>query len=213
MKKLFIYKLLIVVVMALIGAYFYNKLPNIVPTHWWIDGKPDQMWGKLGFIVMFPLMSLWLTLLFSFLPKLDPKKENYPKFEKSWEVFQFTILWFFAYIYSVSIYASLNSNVNMNQYMMIWMWLMFIILGNYMGKIRQNYFVGIKLPWTLANEEVWNKTHRLWGKMFMLAWLVFLANTFLLINTAWILWVLVTAILVVPVVYSYYIFKNINNVK
>lgn len=213
MKKLFIYKLLIIIAMTLVWAYFYRQLPDIIPTHWWIDGKPDHMGGKLWHIIMFPIISLWLVVLFSFLPMLDPKKENYPKFEKAWEVFQFSLLWFFAYIYFASIYAWLHSDFNMNIIMLTWIGTLFIILGNFMWKIRQNYFVWIKLPWTLANEEVWNKTHRLWWKMFMLAWVVFFANAFFQFNSAWILWVMITVILVVPVVYSYYIFKNLPNVK
>lgn len=213
MKKLFIYKLLIIIVMACVWAYFYSKLPNMIPTHWWLNGKPDQIWWKLWHIVTFPLMALWLTILFSFLPRLDPKGENYPKFEKAWEVFQFSLLWFFAYIYFVSIYASLHNDVNMSIYMLTWIGTLFIILGNYMWKIRQNYFVWIKLPWTLANEEVWNKTHRLWWRMFMLAWVVFFINAFLQFNSAWILWVMITSILVIPVIYSYIIFKNLNNAR
>lgn len=213
MKKLFILKLLLVLCMFLVWFYFYDKLPQTIPTHWWYDWRPDNMWDKLLHLVMFPFITLWLVLLFSFLPRLDPKKENYPKFEKTWEVFQFSLIWFFMYIYFVSIYAWFHQDLNMNKFMLSWIWVLFIILGNYMWKIRQNYFIWIKLPWTLANEEVWNKTHRLWWKMFMLAWLIFIINAFVQIYVFALIWILLTLVLFVPVIYSYFSYKKITNAK
>lgn len=208
MKKLLVYKLLIVLLMWLVWAYFYNKLPDMVPVHWWLDWKPDRMWSKIMHITMFPLISLWMVILFYFLPKLDPKKENYEKFWGIWEIFQFSILWFFAYIYFLTTFVTLNPEYNISKFVLLWIWVLFIILWNYMWKIRQNYFIGIKLPWTLANEEVWNKTHRFGWKMFMLAWILFIINAFFLWQTFIILWFVILAIIFAPIVYSFVVFKK-----
>lgn len=102
-----------------------------------------------------------MVILFQFLPKMDPKRENYPKFEKTWEIFQFSLLIFFAYAYFITIFAALDPSLNVNKSIMLGIGALFVIIGNYMGKIRKNYFIGFRLPWTLDNEEAWNKTHRL----------------------------------------------------
>lgn len=210
MKKLLVYKLLIVLVMTIIWIYVYPMLPDIVPIHWGFDGKPDRMWSKLMSLIMFPAISLLLVILFYYLPRFDPKKENYAKFWEIWEIFQFSILWFFAYIYFLSIFITLNPEYNMSKFVLFWLWALFLVLWNYMWKIRQNYFVGIKLPWTLANEEVWNKTHRFGWKMFMLAWILFMINAFFLRQTFLISGLAIWAALIAPIVYSYMIFKKIK---
>ena len=113
-------------------------------------------------------MILGMIVLFWFLPKLDPKKENYEKFGKAWEVFQFAIIGFTAYIHIISLIMAMHPEYSMSPFMFGGLGVFFIILGNFMGKIRRNYFVGIKTPWTIDNEEVWNKTTRLSGWLWVL---------------------------------------------
>lgn len=211
--KLLVLKLIIIVYMFVLWYYFYPVLPSIMPIHWNYAWVADNFAPKLRALLMFPILSLGIFTMFYFLPKLDPKKANYPKFEKAWEAFQISLLVFFAYIYTISIYATLNPEINMWKYMMIWLWILFIIMGNYMWKIRRNYFIWIRLPWTIDNEEVWNKTHRLWGKCFMIAWLIFLINAFLNLNPAIVFGLIISSVLIIPVVYSYLEFKKISNIK
>lgn len=210
MNKFLLGKILIVVAMFLTWIYFYNLLPDNMPIHWNYEGKVDNYWTKNQALFLFPGIALILVIMFYFLPAMDPKKDNYPKFEKTWEIFQFAILWFFAYIYFVSIFITLNPEYNMNNFMMIWLWLLFMILGNYMGKIRQNYFVWIKLPWTLANDEVWNKTHRFWGKTFLWAGLLFFINAFIGFKSPFIFLIIIVLTLLSPIIYSYIIFKKLK---
>jgi uncharacterized membrane protein len=189
---------------------FYPELPGTMPIHWNMAGTADSFAPKAQALFIFPGIALAMLALFQFLPKIDPKKENYPKFEKTWEIIQFALLVFFAYVYGLVIWASLDPGMNMNRYAMLGIGTLFVILGNYMGKIRRNYFVGYKLPWTIDNDEVWNKTHRLGGKMFMLGGAAFIANAFLNLYLAAMTVVIVGVILVVPVVYSYVIFRKIR---
>lgn len=210
MKKLFIYKLLIVLLMTIVWAYFYPKLPDLVPIHWWPDWTADKMWSKLINIISFPLLNLAVTLLFPILYKIDPKKENYAKFSNIWEIIQFSIIWYFAYVYFIVIYASLNPDIKVTQFMLLWISVLFIILGNFMWKIRQNYFVWIKLPWTLANEEVWNKTHRFSWKLFVIWWILILLNSFFLFYSFVVFLIILTVIIILPWIYSYLIFKKHN---
>jgi len=91
---------------------------------------------------------------------------------------------------------------------------LFIILGNYMGKIKPNWFMGIRTPWTLSNEEVWNKTHRLGGKMFILLGLVMICGTFLPSETFWKAFtVSIVIILLIPMIYSYLLYRKLKENK
>jgi len=104
---------------------------------------------------------LAMIILFRFLPKIDPKKANYEKFGKTWEIIQFTIIGFMTYIYFVSFLVTLHPEYSINSFMLFGLGAMFVLMGNYMGKIKHNFFVGIKTPRTIADEDVWKKTHRL----------------------------------------------------
>jgi uncharacterized membrane protein len=113
-----------------------------------------------------------------------------------------------AYVYFVSIYVILNPTVNISTFIMVWIWILFIIIWNYMWKIKQNFFIWMKLPWTLDNEEVWNKTHRFSGKIFMLWGLILIINAFLKWQILWVFIFAILLILIVPALYSYFEFQK-----
>lgn len=199
--------------MAIIGGYMYTELPDIVPIHWGIDGHPDQMGNKLTQILFFPIIALIFVIVSPIVPRLDPKKDNYKKFAPIWEIVQFSILALFFYIYLVTFYAILHPEINIGVFMMSGIGILFLILGNYLGKIRQNYFVGIKLPWTIDNEEVWNKTHRFGGKIFMFGGIIMLFDSYFQIYPFVILLSIIGMILIAPTIYSYILHKNILKKK
>jgi uncharacterized membrane protein len=208
MKKTIIYKLLIVAIMFWISIFYWWKLPDIVPTHWGFDGQPNNWWSKYIVLVLLPLITLTMAILFPLLSKIDPKSENYKDFSKSWEIIQFSIIWMMAYFHSVILYVIAHPEVNISMFVMIWIWILFILLWNYMWKIKQNYFVWVKLPWTLNSDEVWNKTNRLSWKIFVIVWLILIINSFLQWYVYWVLIFLVIIISVVPTIYSYKIYKK-----
>lgn len=209
-NKRIITKLLILVSMLTAGLFFYNQLPNTIPTHRNIEWKADNFWSKIS-IFFIPLITLFMVILFPILSKLDPKKENYEKFSKYWEIMQITIIWFMAYIHFVMIYIILHPTISINFFMLIWLWIFFIMLWNYMWKIRRNYFIWVKTPWTLDNDEVWNKTSRLSGWIFVLSWIIFLAQAFIMKYLLITFIVTIALCITFPFVYSYIIFKNIQN--
>ncbi len=192
------------------GVYFYNLLPDIVPIHWNIEGEVDNYANKNYSVVWIPIFTLVLMALFRVLPMVDPKKEKYEKFSDIYEIIQAAIIGFMAYLYYVTMFAALDTDLNVGMYVMFGIGVLFILMGNYLGKVRQNYFVGIKTPWTLDNEEVWNKTHRLGGWCFVISGLIFVAQAFVGVMS---IWVFVLAILIstlVPIVYSYWLFNQIE---
>ena len=192
------------------GVYFYNLLPDIVPIHWNIEGEVDNYASKNYTVILIPIITLAMLVLFRFLPMLDPKKDKYEKFADIYEIIQAAIIGFFTYMYFVTMVAALNAEMNVGMYVMFGIGVLFILMGNYLGKVRQNYFVGIKTPWTLENEEVWNKTHRLGGWCFVLAGLIFVAQAFVGVMSIWVFVLAIVISSLVPVGYSYWLYKQIK---
>ena len=174
---------ILLVVLAIIASfYFYANFPEQVPIHWNTAGEVDNYGSKAVGAFLFPGIILGMYLMFLFLPLVDPKKKRYEQFRKVYHVFKNILILFMAAIYFISSLNALGYNVEIGVWVPVLVGLLFIVLGNYMGKIKPNWFMGIRTPWTLSSEEVWNKTHRLGGKLFMLCGLVIMLMNYLPIN-------------------------------
>lgn len=210
MKKDWI--LIFIILLSFIATIFlYNDLPEEIPRQWGLDGEVNSYWGK-GAVFFTALLPLLLYFLMKFLPKIDPKKESYNKHKKAYHMTIFSVIIFLIIVHWVSIYASLGNNINIQLLVNVGVGALFIIIGNYMGQIRHNYFFGIRTPWTLANEEVWKKTHRVARYPFVLLGILFIIVGFLPGEIAIGIVIGATIIMVLFItLYSYLIFKKINN--
>lgn len=171
---------LLLIILTLVSAvYFYNNLPERVAVHWNFKGQVDAYGSGQTQAIIMPLVAVGMYLLFLLLPYLDPKKERYEQFNKVYHIFKDMILALFVIIYFIVGLNGLGYNLPVGVIIPILIGLLFIIIGNYMAKIKMNWFMGIRTPWTLSSEEVWNKTHRFGGKMFILAGLLMIAESFL----------------------------------
>lgn len=141
-------------------------LPEKIANHWGIYGQVDGWSGKESQFFL-AAMPLGMLVLFQVMPLLDPKKKNYIYHEKAYIIFMATLTLFFLGMNAITLLFNLGYNVDVALYVPFTMGILFAIMGNYMGQFRHNYFVGIRNPWTLANETVWRKTHRIGGRMFM----------------------------------------------
>jgi uncharacterized membrane protein len=201
---------LVIILVAIISSfYFYSVFPEQVATHWNFRGEADNFSSKFIGAFSIPVLLIFVYLLFYFLPFLDPKKEKYKFFAKSYHVFKNIILLFLFLTYILAGFEAIGKIKAVGVAIPLMVGVLFIIIGNYMGKIKSNWFVGIKTPWTLSSEEVWNKTHRFGGKMFILSGILiglspFLPDNLVLIN-------FIFAILIVSLgtfAYSYFIYKK-----
>ncbi|MGJ7036156.1 SdpI family protein [Anoxybacillus eryuanensis] len=143
-------------------------LPNEVAIHWNVAGEPDDFMNKWWGVLLFPLLLTGMTFLLIYLPKIDPRKENYEKFEKVYRIFLHVLVIFFVSLHVVTLAYNIGISVQVDVVVPLGVGLLFIVLGNYMPKIKPNYFFGIRTPWTLENEVVWQKTHRVGGKVFVI---------------------------------------------
>ncbi|MFA4834132.1 MAG: SdpI family protein [Patescibacteria group bacterium] len=198
---------LLVLVAAIISSfYFYSHSSEIVPTHWNFAGEVDN-WGSRSIAFVIPAVMVGIYILFLVFPFLDPKKEKYEQFSKVYHVFKGVMILFMAILYFATSLNILGYNLPIGIIVPVGVGLLFIIMGNYMGKIKMNWFFGIKTPWTLSSEEVWNKTHRFGGKMFILSGLLIALDAFLPVS--WRLGVFIAALIILllgTMVYSYVIY-------
>jgi uncharacterized membrane protein len=199
-----IFSLLLIAISIAASFYFYAHFPERVITHWGLNGEPNGYSGRAFAAFFFPALFIAMYFLFVFLPRLDPKKERYAEFAKVYDVFRNFILAFMVVIYFIASFSNLGLNLNINLFVPAAVGLLFIVLGNYMGKIKPNWFVGIRTPWTMSSETVWNKTHRFGGKVFILGGLLMIISG--AAPLAWRLPLFIADIIVLllgTVVYSY----------
>ena len=209
-SKSFYFRLLLVAGMIVASLILYPKLPDTIPTHWGINGQPDDWGSKVWAAWLIPGISIVFMLLFPFLAKIDPKSENYKKFSGPYQAIQTLLIAFMAFIFFLQYYFTFYPARQelMTPIMLSAMGVMFIVLGNTMGKVRQNFFVGLKTPWTLADPEVWQKSQRLAGWMFVIAGIIFLLEAWLQLYVGIVFIIVILAIVLVPTVYSYLLFKK-----
>ncbi|WLR52816.1 SdpI family protein [Bacillus tianshenii] len=179
MMKKYLPAFIPVVVSFLVSIVVYGSLPEQIPIHFSANGEPDNYMGKPLGPFLVPLTTLGLFVLMVFLPKVDPRKENYTRFQGSYVLIVSVIIWFLAAIHVIVLMYALGYNLHLNTVFPIGTGILFLILGNYMPKVKHNYFVGVKTPWTLANEKVWYRTHRFAGKVFMFIGIVLIGMVFI----------------------------------
>jgi len=157
-----------------VGVYFYPQLPEEVASHWNAQGQVDDYMGRFWGAFLMPIVSLVIYLMFLLIPKIDPMKENIKKFRKYFDGFILAIILFLFYIYSLTIFWNLGYRFNFSRYMIPAFAILMYCAGVLISKAEKNWFIGIKTPWTLSNDKVWNKTHKLGGKLFKISAVIIL---------------------------------------
>jgi uncharacterized membrane protein len=191
------------------GWYFYQHFPAQVVTHWNFYGQPDAWGGKTANAWMFPGILTAMYILFSILPNFDPRKDRYPEFGKVYSLFKNIFLLVMLIVMLAAGLYNLGYNVQIQYVVPTVIGLLMIVIGNYMGKIKPNWFMGIRTPWTLSSENVWNKTHRVGGYAFIVFGLILIVVPFL--PAALGLTAFVAGILIVTFgtfVYSYLVYRQ-----
>lgn len=198
---------LITLIPILIGLILWGKLPDELPTHWNAEGVVDG-WSSKGFAVfglpIFLFVIHWICLLAT---NADPKKQNHT--DKILGI----VLWIcpvISVLGGVLIYGTaLGMEFEVDKIVLILMGLMFIIIGNYLPKCKQNYTIGIKIPWTLNDEENWNKTHRMGGRLWVISGFAIMLCMLLPVEAMGIVLIAVLVVAaVVPMVYSYLFYRK-----
>ena len=200
-KKLIILTAIITLLPILMGVALWEQLPDQIATHFDVNGVADGWSSKPFAVFCLPFFLLVVHLLCTFGTAADPRKQNI-----SGKMLRL-VLWVcpvISVITNGSVYLiALGKDIDISLICMLLVGFMFIIVGNYLPKCRQNYTMGIKLPWTLADEENWNKTHRMAGWLWMATGVVFLLMTFIGRITQWFFLTAIIITVLVPTIYSF----------
>lgn len=206
-KNTIVVTTLVTLLPLVVGLLLWNRLPAQIPIHWNFAGEIDGYSGKLFAVVGLPLFLAAMHLVCAVAMGIDPKKDNI-----TGKVYSM-VLWIIPVItlgVMGAVYvAALGVAIDIVSIVGILVGLLFVVMGNYMPKCSRNYTVGYRLPWTLEDEENWNKTHRLAGKMYVLGGLLMLISVPLGFFTAALL--AATLLAVVPVAYSYRMYRKAHN--
>lgn len=192
----------------ILSAFLYNKLPDQMPMHWNFAGEVDRYGAKLEGAFLMPFLNAGILFMLIWLPVIDPKRASYERFESFYKLFQWIMVIFFTIMHALVLIWSLGYQVSIGLYVKLAVGALFMILGNYMGKVGPNWFVGIKTPWTLENPEVWTKTHRLAGPLFFAAGIIIALMAF--VDGALSFWIIMISTFIaafVPIIYSYFIYR------
>lgn len=206
-KKKLILTSIVILLPIIIGLILWNKLPDKLPTHWNAEGVVDGWSSKMFAVIGLPgfLFAIhWVCVLAS---SADPKKQN---IEGKVLNIVFWVCPIISVLGAVLIYGTaLGMEFKVDKIILALVGIMFIVIGNYLPKCKQSYTVGIKLPWTLSDEDNWNRTHRLGGKLWVVCGLVFIVSMFLpnKFMVAIFLSVIAAGVFV-PTVYSYLLYRE-----
>lgn len=195
---------IVILIPLVIGLLLWKRLPDRIATHFGLDNQADGWSGKPMAVFGLPLMMLAVQWICFLAVTFDPKRKNI-----SSKMFSL-VLWIvpvISLITSLMILAgAIGYKMNIGLIVNVIVGIVFIMLGNYLHKVKQNYTVGVKLPWTLNNEENWNRTNRLSAWIFVIGGVAMIVNAFFVAD--WIAPVVIAAALIIPTVYSFVLYKK-----
>ncbi|TNE80480.1 MAG: DUF1648 domain-containing protein [Bacteroidetes bacterium] len=188
-------------------------LPSEVASHYGLNGKPDRTMKPFEFMLIMTVIGLFTSSVLYIAPRIDPKKNNYPHFKGLYFTVRIFVNVLMAGIVVMSYLEAMGNAIPIPRIISAAVMLLFLILGNHLGKVRNNYFVGIRTPWTLQNEEVWRRTHRLAAKLLSGSAAISIILSFFVTEPFLMVLILGTVLigLIFPTVYSYFVYRSLKS--
>ena len=208
MKTLSIVIAIILLIVPFIAiALFWGQIPDTVPTHYNFKGEPDA-WGSKSAVFILPAINMAMFILLLLVPRIDPKK-RVDLDNQGYMTLVMLLVAFFFCLFGFQFLGFLEMPVPQN-YIIYMFPVLFLVLGNYLTKVKPNYFIGVRTPWTLENEDVWRLTHRFTGRLWMITSLIFLVLMLLLSQfvALWMVLTYIAIVSIVPLVYSYMAYQK-----
>lgn len=199
----------LVVAMWLFSLVVWSRLPERVPIHWNVHGTVDRYGGRAEAALFAPALATVLWLLLRWLPRIDPRRENYAKFAGSYDLVVVVVLAILAVVHVATLGSALGWPVPVTRVMPVVIGVALVVIGNVLPRARPNWWFGIRTPWTLSNDRVWVRTHRVGGYALVVAGIAVVATAVL--PDPLIVPVLLVAVIgasLFSVVYSYLAWKQ-----
>lgn len=208
MRKGEITTLVIILISFIIGIYFYPNMPERMASHWNIQGEVDGYSSKFLGLFLIPSLSIGLFLLFIVIPKIDPLKYNIQNFRRYYDGFVVLITLFLFYLYILTVFWNIGIKFSLIQLLAPAFGMLFYYSGVLCENVTRNWFIGIRTPWTMSNDEVWDKTHKVGGKLFKIAGLTSLLGVFFQSFALFFILVPVILLTTYTIVYSYFQYQK-----
>jgi len=209
-RKMIVTVLVLILVTTLAGVLHWNGLPDPMASHWGINDQVNGTMPKFWGVFLMPLISLGLFLLFLLIPAIDPLKENIAKFRDAFNLFIAFMVLFLVYVQGLTLAWNLGfTHFKMSTSLMPALGLLFVLVGYMIRKAKRNFFIGIRTPWTLSNEKVWDETHRVGSWLFMGSGvLAILGSFFGGMTMFWFLFAPLIGSAIFLVIYSYVLYQR-----
>ncbi len=198
-----------VLALAILMGLWYSELPDPMPSHWNAKGEVDGFMDKDKNVALLLGLPLFCWGLMKLIPVISPKGFRTDEFSETVNILQVALVVFMSLIGVAVMLEARNFGLDMTNYVVVAVGMLLVVLGNYLGKVRKNFFIGIRTPWTLASDEVWSKTHRLGGWMFVLAGIVLALSGVFGINEIVMAGTIIIAA-VIPIAYSFILYQRIE---
>lgn len=203
-------KFLAIVVLAIVaGIVVYPHMPAQVVSHWNAAGQPDGTMSKFWGVFLLPLMLAILLVVYLIIPRIDPLEKNIALFRGAYDAFWLGVALFMAYLYALMLFYNTGSRFDFTIALVPAMALLFWLVGWLMARSKRNWFIGIRTPWTLSDDRIWEATHRLGGTLFRVTAVLMLGALAFPRELIWFVLIPVFVAAVVPVVYSYILYRRL----
>jgi uncharacterized membrane protein len=209
-KTTLVISITLIAIALIAGAVLWNQLPYQMASHWDVNDQVNGTMPKFWGVFMMPLVTLGMMALFLVIPNIDPLKANIAQFRETFNVFIVLIIAFMLYVHGLTLVWSLGfTNFKMSAAMLPFMGVLFIAIGYMLKKAKRNFFIGIRTPWTLSSDTVWDKTNQLGSVLFMLSGAFAIVGGFFGGMTAfWLMFVPLIGSTLFPLIYSYVLYRR-----
>ena len=212
-RNLTIVSAIVVGAMVVLGAWAWIGLPADaqVPIHWGADGQPNGYAPKTIGLFLVPLITVGVAAVFWVIPAVEPRRANFEKSGKAYGAIWIGAVCLMAVIQVLVVAVALGVELDMTLVVLVGVGALFIVIGNYLPKVRSNYLVGIRTPWTLTSDLSWDRTHRVGGRLFVIEGIVFILLGLLRPGATALLVTLIGGIVLMLVfvfAYSYRVWKS-----
>jgi uncharacterized membrane protein len=210
MSKQWTWIILAVLLIAAVGisVFAYPRMPERVVSHWNAQGQPDDTIGRFWGVALFPVVMLIATLLMLVIPLIDPLRSNIEKFRPTYHLFIVIFNVYFLYIHILTVIWNLGVHYELNLALIPAMAVLFFLIGLLLGRAKRNWFIGIRTPWTMSSDFVWERTHQRGALLFKIAAVIILFGLLLPNMLLFIMLVPILLIIIYLVVYSYVLYRQ-----
>ncbi|HZM25710.1 MAG TPA: SdpI family protein [Anaerolineales bacterium] len=202
--------LVMIIGATLAGLLLWSRLPEQMASHWNFNDQVDGYMSKFWGVFMVPLITLGMFVLFLVIPSIDPLKANIAQFREAFNLFIVLMVVFMLYIYGLTLAWNLGyTDFKISTSILPAIGLLFIFIGFMLRRAKRNFFIGIRTPWTLSSDQVWNKTHQLGSILFMASGALAVVGSFFGGTTAfWMLMIPIFGSTIFLVIYSYILYRR-----